>query len=445
LILIDHFYQALQERIKAIRKARSRIVIEPHHFNPDSLGVLLISEIIDAKRRHPELRVQILLDYWGSHNFSPELALMMKGLGIEIKYFNYPAIYQFWQLNLRTHRKIFVADDQVFIGGFNLSENFFGLNSEINFLDREISLTGFFADQANEAVQKLWNSVCSCNPEQVLNWDISWMPWSWKIQDNSFLRHRDAEKIYQRILNFKSEGLDHEMKSSRPEKFEVETSKIELHFDQMPVPGKILNWTKSDHCAEVFLELLENAQKKVDLESLYFLPTSRLQGVLLKKLSEGVKVNVLTNGVDSMDNESGEILSLSLKYFDELLRRKAKLWGIKGRSWPNRKKSQARLGSYFATHAKSYVFDNNTYIGSLNIDPRSFETNLESAVLIRNERAVAAAVRRSLRYRQRQFALPMTPWAQLVRPGALVGRWTSVKTIKYLALSGLRKIIEPYY
>ncbi len=151
MVLVDHFYQALRERLRAIRKAQSRILIEPHHFNPDRLGQMLLFEIIQAKKSRPHLRVQILLDYWGAHSLTPELALLLIRLGIEIKYFNYPAIYQFWQLNFRTHRKILVIDDEVFIGGFNHSEDFFGLHAEVNMLDREVILKGLFADQAAEA------------------------------------------------------------------------------------------------------------------------------------------------------------------------------------------------------------------------------------------------------------------------------------------------------
>lgn len=445
MVLVDHFYQAFRERLGAIRKAKNRILLEPHHLNPDRLGQWLLHEIIQAKKSRPQLRVQILLDYWGASHFTPELALLLIQSGIEIKYFNYPAIYQFWQLNFRTHRKILVIDDQVFIGGFNHSEDFFGLHAEVNMLDREVLLSGLFADQAEEAIQKLWNSAWSCHPEQVLNWNVSWMPWSWKLPDSSSLRKKEAEKIFQQILDLRSNRFRTGLRSSPPFRFQVEENKIELIFDHMSDPGLLLNHSKADRCAGVFYELLENAKDKIDLESLYFLPTPRLYELLHQKLSEKVKINILTNGVDSMDKQSGEILSLSLKYFDLLLKENLKLWGIKGRSWPNKNSSRARRDSFFATHAKSYVFDNNTYLGSLNMDPRSFETNLESAVLIRNDKKFAAAVRRSIRYRTRQQALPMNSWAQLIQPGALVGQWTSLKTMKYLALAGLRRIVEPYY
>ncbi len=445
LVLIDHFYQALHERVRAIRNAKKRIIVESHHLNADRIGILLLAEIIRVKRERPELKVQLLLDYWGSHSVSPELAMLISTHDIEIKYFNYPAIYQFWQLNFRTHRKIFVVDDEVFIGGYNLSEEFFGLHAENNLLDREVLLIGHYANQAVDAIYELWNSPWSCSPSQVLNWNVSWMPWSWKIQDNNALRKMEADTLFQRIANFNTVNFVSGLKSVVPEKFEIDSDQVELIFDSMGDPGRNLSQSRSHLCSEKFYELLLNTKKKAYFESLYFLPTQRLNGQIQQKLFEGIKISVLTNGIDSMDKQSGEILSLSLKYFEELLKSGVELWGIKGRSWPNNKSRLARIGSFFATHAKTYVFDNNIYIGSLNIDPRSFETNLESAVLIKNHRKLASAVRRSIQHRVRKQALPMNSWAQLVRLGKPVGAWTSMKTIKYYALSTMRRLLEPYY
>ncbi len=184
---------------------------------------------------------------------------------------------------------------------------------------------------------------------------------------------------------------------------------------------------------------MESTKKTIYFESLYFLPPSKLRNLFLKKLEAGIQFRVLTNSSDSIDFGSGEILALSVKYFLLFKLKGLKLFGLKGRSWKSDKKSSLSI------HSKTYVFDESVFIGSFNLDPRSFSVNLESSVIIENHAKLAIHVQNSIKKRIRLQALPMNQWGQLMHKNKLIGTWSAMKTLKYYWTIMLRRFTENYY
>lgn len=437
--LLDHFQQHLAERLKAIRGARRRIIFEPHQFNTDNLGILLLSEILKSKERNPSLTAEIIFDYWGAHHVTPELAVLLQEKGLRIRYFNYPALQHFQKLNTRSHRKILIVDDVVFLGGVNSCEEYFGMNTHENLLDREVLLSGDLTELALQAVRSLWNSKWSSDPEEILNWKVSYMPWSWQFLDSTNSRKRKAKSLMEKIESLPQLEIP---KAPPAQAFRVKRDNVEVIFDEIPLLERYRDRVRS---SRRFLHLLRETRRRLVWESLFFLVPKPAQRILDHKLRNGVKATVLTNGYDSICRGSFGVLTFTLVYFKKYLKNGIQLFGIKGRSFRNQDPALGPKGSYLSTHAKSYVFDDDTYLGSFNLDHRSFYTNLETAVIVRHEAEFADAVAKSILSRIELHALPMDPWGTFDHP--VHGRRvpSPFEKIFNRLVVLFRSFIEPFY
>lgn len=134
-------YEAI---FQAIREARERIHLEYYIFEPDRTGTELRDLLVERARAG--IKVRLLLDAVGSvactrHFFTPLIEA-----GGEFAWFHPMRILRIWQrpwVNLRTHRKIVVVDDDVgFTGGINICD---GENDAINddaFRDLHLRIEG---------------------------------------------------------------------------------------------------------------------------------------------------------------------------------------------------------------------------------------------------------------------------------------------------------------
>jgi cardiolipin synthase len=119
----DDFFNQL---IKSIDAADKRIWIEVYIFDYDQLGHRVIRHLAKAYERGIDVRV--LVDGIGSYNSLTPLKKSFEELKIPFKVFHPVRFFRMlilgklWKINKRTHRKIFVTDDDVFIGSFNITQ-----------------------------------------------------------------------------------------------------------------------------------------------------------------------------------------------------------------------------------------------------------------------------------------------------------------------------------
>lgn len=113
----DEAYPAMLE---AVRNARRSVTLCTYIFAHDKAGGLFVEALGDAVRRGVEVRV--LIDYAGSRYTFPPIAGWLRRAGVRTALFMpsfNPLRTQY--SNLRSHRKILVADGRVgFTGGINI-------------------------------------------------------------------------------------------------------------------------------------------------------------------------------------------------------------------------------------------------------------------------------------------------------------------------------------
>jgi cardiolipin synthase len=108
--------------LAAIDAAQRSIRFETYIYAGDELGLRFRDALIKARQRG--LRVQVLIDSFGSLGLSASFWEPLKAAGGEARWFNPMGLKRF---GFRNHRKLLVCDEQVaFVGGFNIAKQFLG-------------------------------------------------------------------------------------------------------------------------------------------------------------------------------------------------------------------------------------------------------------------------------------------------------------------------------
>ncbi|MGF1510832.1 MAG: phospholipase D-like domain-containing protein [Myxococcota bacterium] len=112
----DEAYPAMWE---AIERAESSISLSTYIFDRDLAGEGFIERLAQAQARGVEVRV--LADDAGLRYSWPTVLRTLRRRGVRVRRFLPAGLRSFAYLNLRTHRKILVVDDEVgFTGGINI-------------------------------------------------------------------------------------------------------------------------------------------------------------------------------------------------------------------------------------------------------------------------------------------------------------------------------------
>jgi cardiolipin synthase len=148
---------AYPEMIAAIEAARSSIVLSSYIFRADLAGSQFIAALVQARQRGVEVRV--LIDGYGGGYFRSEAYRRLRGAGVPVARFLHSALpWRMPFINLRSHRKILIADGRLgFTGGLNIgAENLLRSLPRYPVLDTHFRVAGPVVAQLCEAFAGLW-------------------------------------------------------------------------------------------------------------------------------------------------------------------------------------------------------------------------------------------------------------------------------------------------
>lgn len=123
LELITAGTTALKQYVDCIRQAQQQLYLEVFAFTEDKVGRLFIDELILRKRQIPDLEVALLIDSY-NYNLSNTTEQFLVKEGLILKKWTSPSWFSPLPAN---HRKTFVCDDMVFLGGRNMGAHNFQL------------------------------------------------------------------------------------------------------------------------------------------------------------------------------------------------------------------------------------------------------------------------------------------------------------------------------
>lgn len=132
--------EVMPAMLSAIEAARERIVFETYIFSDGEYGKAFSRALADAAGRG--VRVYLLLDAIGGKGIGDDNVALMTGAGVHIAWFN--PVWQWQELNGRTHRKVLVVDGTVgFTGGVGIADHWRGnASSEEEWRDTQFLIEG---------------------------------------------------------------------------------------------------------------------------------------------------------------------------------------------------------------------------------------------------------------------------------------------------------------
>lgn len=375
--------KAFSTRFAIASLAEHTLDMQYYLWKGDTTGKLLMWRALQAADRGVRVRFLIddiyhsqrdeayaLLD--AHHNFEVRVFNPIPSRGIT-RYLNFAAHKQ--HLNHRMHNKIFLADNAVAVlGGRNIGDDYFGVDTNANFVDLDVLTVGEGARQAGAAFDEYWNSKYAI-PIGVLH-------------DETFSEEdlNDARELLQQVLEEinalpfvlamdESHTLEN-MRKWRDELRWVEARVVVDPLERFEGQG--------DSAIEAFAEShIAETHELFMAQSAYLIPSKAGIDNIRVNVQRGVRVMLLTNSLQSNNHITAH--SGYLKYRKAIIETGAELYELR---------PDAALREHFRAfdgdheppagiHTKSFVIDDEqVLIGSFNFDPRSRDLNSEIGLAI---------------------------------------------------------------
>ncbi len=293
--------------LDSISKAQKYIHIEYYIFHSDGIGSKVLEALTESAKRGVE--VKLLLDGMGSRRISRASLKRLRDAGGETAFFFPPFIPVInVRINYRNHRKICIVDGkEAYLGGFNIGDEYLGLSKKFkNWRDTHLKIRG---------------SAIS-----ALQWQF-------------FLDWRFATNM--------------EMKGCQ--------SYVGLELDEEKVGAQIVSSgpdSKWPGIKDGYLKMIANAEKKLFIETPYFIPDDSIYEALKIAGLSGLDVRVM------IPNKPDHpfVYWASLSYIGELLEAGVKFYTYE-RGF---------------LHSKVLIMDDLvSSVGTANLDIRSFKLNFE--------------------------------------------------------------------
>jgi phosphatidylserine/phosphatidylglycerophosphate/cardiolipin synthase-like enzyme len=407
-LVIDNSVAAFEKRLQMIENAKSKILLEYYIFESqnesysDDASRTLLRALIKKARTmtkkiittgpnqnqkkvvliNPEtgneFQIKLLLDYYSWPGFpavNEYLAQILALDGIEVRYFNVrTAIFSPIKVHFRNHRKFFISDIEGCTGGRNIAVDYFGMWNDGNYLDRDICIQGELANSMAINFDEFWKHEMTSAPKKI---DETRAEYKLAL-DYLFPSQNKHERLSKVMAVYRKNGA-RELESIPV--FEVDNAELITDRARFDLTSKNKD---SSFVSEIYFAKFR-ASQYVTIENYNLINHGKYKLELEKILDSGVSVDLVTNSLAS-DNAI-KTMKLSYKSQAELAKKyfNIRIFAYSGEVLsPNEIASEEFNVTRHAIHSKTAVFDDETCIGTNNLDPRSNNLNLEAMVCIKN-------------------------------------------------------------
>lgn len=418
--LLDRNEDALLWRLALIENATHSLDLQYYVWFSDKVGQLLMTRVLAAADRGVKVRLlfddlnTLLQDMTHLEERDASLRKINRHPNIQIRTFNawehrwwlarvLETASRFERLNRRMHNKQMVVDNRVaIVGGRNIGDEYFGLHEDFNFHDLDLLGLGPVARQASQVFDRFWNSE-----------------WVQNIPDGDDQRAQTSPRAQQAWSELRSHS---ELAKLLAGQRDWETHLRALAQDLLPGSSAVHTDSpasgagRHNHMPDAFRALMLSAQQEVLITNAYIIPDPRFIEDLAELVGRGVRVRILTNSLASQDvpavNSHYEPWRLAM------LKAGVDLHELKPRPAIQAKQVDSLdvHSAFVGLHTKAMVIDRErSFIGSMNLDPRSEVLNSEMGVIVRSP-----GVSRQLAERMQQDMGVHNSWkVQIGADGAL--------------------------
>ena len=254
--------------VHAMDAAQHRIQFETYIFDLTGGGTLVAEALVRAAERG--VRTTVLVDGYGTGVLPQEWRTRFEAAGLKLRVYSPMGRFglllpQRWR---RMHRKLCVVDARtLFCGGINVLDDFHDPNHgalEAARFDFAVQVTGPLAQQASDAMQKLWHRLQALQAVQ---------------------RQRLSLAV-------------HELREARiARQFEKRAARIAR---SNPRPRALLllrdNLRNRSRIEKAYLRAIGLAREEIIIANAYFVPGRKLRRALLMAAKRGVQVRLLLQG-----------------------------------------------------------------------------------------------------------------------------------------------------
>jgi putative cardiolipin synthase len=397
---------ALSARLAMIAAADLSLDLQYYIWHRDHSGQLLVSYLMAAAERG--VRVRLLLDDFGSPVGDDRLLLLSQHPNVEVRLFNplvnrvtrlWGLLWNYSRASRRMHNKSLTVDNAMtLVGGRNIGDEYFDSGAQVDFADLDILAIGPVVDEVSDGFDEFWNSDFSY-PIQLLS--------KKRFTARELMAAADTNRNYRDqyppdertcfFLSLRDVDVD--------EHLSWYWSRAQVFYDH---PDKIISVDgDTQHTLGAQLVDVSNSiSQELLLVSPYFVPGKRGLKYFRQLRNRGVNITIITNSLAATD--VGAVHSAYAKYRKRLLKMGVVLYEARPdmatarrkaeqkierrkRRWAFKRKVRSGKSGYVGSssraslHAKAFFIDRQrTFVGSMNLDPRSILINTEIGVLVDN-------------------------------------------------------------
>jgi putative cardiolipin synthase len=389
-LALDDAFSSIASRLHLINKAQHNIDLQYYIWENDSIGHLMLAELLKAADRG--VKVRLLIDDQNGTKLDATLKQLAAHPNFEIKLFNpykfrklrvIDYAFRLKHINHRMHNKLIIADGAIAVtGGHNISREYFDASDNFQFTDMDILFYGTAVQHANDVFHEFWNDNLSYSVPQLLG-------------------NGNQEQLAKLRQYYELTALQ---KDQLKKRIELAEKQINKHLKDRPI-----NWAKAHFIADSpnkirgeathdqliysqMLNIMGEPKQHLELVSAYFVPTRKGTDYLVNLSKNDVRIRILTNSF--LANDVAVVHAFYQKYRHDLLQNGIKLYEFKPyiernkRTWyevvtgnviPAKGKNTSSL------HAKFFDIDGMVFIGSFNFDPRSANLNSEVGLVVESD------------------------------------------------------------
>jgi putative cardiolipin synthase len=384
-IILGKGLDAFVARAALTEVAEKSLDVQYYLYHDDLIGRLFTAQLLRAADRG--VRVRLLLDDMDMEDRDHGILAIDNHPNIEIRIFNpfdrnLSRVPQFvtglGTVTRRMHNKSFTADNvATILGGRNIGNAYFDANPTLEFADLDVLAIGDVVKDVSSSFDLYWNSELAypattlieepISDEQALDIRNQFHAFLEKQKDSEYMRSLQTSTLAKNIRENKVEFIlgDAVIVVDHPDKITSSRDANELHL----IP----------QLAHYF----QNLEKELIIISPYFVPGDEGVEFFGELIDRGIRVRILTNSLSS--NDVGIVHAGYTRYRVALLKSGVELYEMNKKLTRKQRKEKKGVSSSSkaSLHAKAFILDRKkVFIGSLNLDPRSFYENTEIGLVL---------------------------------------------------------------
>lgn len=391
MVLLPDGVDAFVARISLVKAAQQSIDLQYYQYHSSLSGTLLTAALWQAAERG--VRVRLLVDDMDLAGKDVNIAKLNSHPNFEIRIFNpflrnksrtSQFVTGLGSVTRRMHNKSFTVDNSISIlGGRNIGDQYFGAHQDVAFGDLDIAFSGAVVQEVENAFDLYWNSEVTYG----INLLTDYQPKASDLADiktylsNYIEQHKDSQ--YAKALR-----ANNFLELIRNKQVTEYKGNAEILYDS---PLKVVTSRDKEeyHLVPKLRPYINKAEKEIVIVSPYFVPGKEGVALFKQAVDKGIKIKILTNSMKS--NDVTIVHSGYSKYRKDLLEMGIELYEVDSREidkWVDAdEKMRSSEASKISLHAKYFIIDRKvTFIGSLNLDPRSRHENTEIGVIAESEK-----------------------------------------------------------